>query len=366
LSGRPFLCQFVDNIRSTTSIESIDPKYFFTEKHKVFSAQEHLFAKQILILTRNLDRESGLIGAELWSRQIDYVRLNLDDIPSFVKLAFALNQNSDLNVEFSIRGQKLDVKRISAVILRQFEPKLLRFGGNNLDRTFAVEQWEHALQILQHNLKCEWISNPNSIKEASDRINQLRFAKNLDFNIPATLITNDPSAARKFYYLHNRNIILKALHHHGVEVEGKLYSIYTHRITEQELSNLQDLLYAPCILQQRLNKKSELRVTVVGDQVFAARLDVPDNLGGYDDIHRLLSHNFPITVYKDLANSISDRCVRLVKLLGLKYAAIDFVIDESNRLVFLEANPICDWYWIESKTGLPITKSIVDLIEKII
>jgi glutathione synthase/RimK-type ligase-like ATP-grasp enzyme len=367
LSGKPFLCQFVDHIRSTSTADPIDPKYFFTEKHKIFSCQGHLFEKQILILTRNLDVETGLIGAELWSRQIDYFRLNIDDIPSLVQLAYNLNQNSDLNIEFSIRGQKLDVARISAVVLRGFEPKLPKFSRNNLDRTFALEQWEDALQILQHNLRCEWISDPNSIKKASDRIGQLQLAKKLDFDIPSTLITNNSSAAREFYYSHNRNIILKALHHHGVEVGRKLYSIYTHRITEQELSRLDDLVYAPCILQQRLTKKSELRVTVVGDQVFAAQLDVRNNRGGYDDIHQLLSSsNFPITVYKDLANSISDRCIKLVRTLGLKTAAIDFVIDENNRLVFLEANPVYDWYWIERKTGLPITKSMADLIEKII
>jgi glutathione synthase/RimK-type ligase-like ATP-grasp enzyme len=258
----------------------------------------------------------------------------------------------------------LDVTRIAAVVLRQFDPKLINFSGDNLDRRFALEQWEDALQILQHNLKCEWISNPDSIRKASDRIRQLQFAKEVDFDIPATLITNDSRAAREFYYLHNRNIVMKALHHHGVEVGDKLYSIYTHRVTEQEVSKLDDLVYAPCILQQRLTKKSELRVTVVGDQVFAAQLDVRNNPGDYDDIHRVLSSNFPITVNKHLANSISDHCIKLVKLLGLKYAAIDFVIDESNRLVFLEANPIGDWDWIESKTGLPITRSMVDLIEK--
>jgi glutathione synthase/RimK-type ligase-like ATP-grasp enzyme len=367
LSGKPFLCQFIDNITSIASVEPVDPKYFFTEKHKIFSTQEQPFTKQILILTRNLDRETALIGAELWSRQIDYVRLNIDDIPSLVQLGYGINQNSNLNIKFSVRGQTLDVARISAVVLRQFEPKLLKFSGNDLERTFALEQWKDALNILRHNLKCEWISNPDSVREANDRIRQLQLAKKLDFNIPPTLVTNDPNAAREFYHLHNQNIIFKALHHHGVEVGGKLYSMYTHRITEQELVKLNDLIYAPCILQQRLTKKSELRITVVGDQVFAAQLDVPDSPVGYEDIHQLLSScNFRITIYKHLSNSISDRCIKLVKLLGLKYAAVDFVIDGNNRLVFLEANPIGDWYWIESKTGLPITKSMVDLIEKII
>jgi glutathione synthase/RimK-type ligase-like ATP-grasp enzyme len=367
LSSKPFLCQFIDNVIDTHSVNFVDPSFFFTEKYKVFSSQQLPFSKQILILSRNLDREASYVGAELWSRQIGYARLNVDDIPGLMRLAYTLSQNSDLNVDISIRGQPLDLTKISAVLLRQFEPKLVKFGGGDVDQRFALEQWEDALQVLQRNLKCEWINHPSSIREASDRTRQLELAKNLDFYIPATLITNDPSAAREFYDLHHGNIILKALHHHGIEVRGKIYSLYTHRITDQELSKLDDLVYAPCILQQRLIKKFELRIIVVGELVFAARLDVQNNTGGYDDIHQLLSSSkFRITAYKELTNSISDRCIRLAKLLGLRYAAIDFVVDEANRLVFLEINPAGDWYWIETKTGLPITKSIVDLIEKVI
>jgi glutathione synthase/RimK-type ligase-like ATP-grasp enzyme len=59
-----------------------------------------------------------------------------------------------------------------------------------------------------------------------------------------------------------------------------------------------------------------------------------------------------------------QRCVSLIRELGLTYGAIDFLIDDKNRLVFLEVNPVGDWAWLEQQTGLRITEAIADFIEK--
>ncbi len=105
LSGRPFLCQFVGHIRNISSADPIDPKYFFMEKHKILVDQEHLFKNKILILTRKLDTDAGPLGAELWNRKIDYVRFNIDDIPSFVQLSYTLSQSHDPAIDLLLRGQ---------------------------------------------------------------------------------------------------------------------------------------------------------------------------------------------------------------------------------------------------------------------
>jgi len=49
-----------------------------------------------------------------------------------------------------------------------------------------------------------------------------------------------------------------------------------------------------------------------------------------------------------------------VRLLGLRFAAIDLVLDQTGEYWFLEANPNGQWAWIESRTGLPISSAIVD------
>ena len=51
----------------------------------------------------------------------------------------------------------------------------------------------------------------------------LSVATDLGFGIPATLITNDPMAARDFYDTHHGDIVSKTLHHHIIEIQGKVY-----------------------------------------------------------------------------------------------------------------------------------------------
>ena len=257
----------------------------------------------------------------------------------------------------------MDISKISVVWLRNFDINELNFGQNDLVRTFSLQQWNTAFQIFQSNLTCEWINSPQASIHASDRAKQLSVAKAMGFDIPATLITNDPMAARDFYKSHDNDIIIKALYDHSVEIQGKIYYMYTHRVLTDDLSKLVDLIYAPCVLQQRLLKKLELRITVVGDQVFAAELDPQSSVKGCDDVHRSFSADFPIPVRVfNLPDTISERCISLVESLGLKYGAIDFIVDKDDRLVFLEVNPTGDWYWIEQKVRLPITEAMVNLL----
>jgi glutathione synthase/RimK-type ligase-like ATP-grasp enzyme len=100
---------------------------------------------------------------------------------------------------------------------------------------------------------------------------------------------------------------------------------------------------------------------VVGEQVFAAEVHVASKWKQYDDLHRCSVNHGHITAFK-MTESTMESCISLVKSLGLRYAAVDFIKDKDDRLIFLEANPTGDWYWIENHTKLPITKAMVDLI----
>ena len=139
--------------------------------------------------------------------------------------------------------------------------------------------------------------------------------------------------------------------------------MYTHKLEDRDLSRFDDLSLAPCMLQQRLDKQSELRVTVVGERVFAVEIDSQSNMKALDDMHRGPLASLPKNVVK-LDNTTSERCIRLVKSLDLRYGAIDLVIERNGAITFLEVNPTGEWYWIEHETQLPITEAMVDFLEK--
>jgi glutathione synthase/RimK-type ligase-like ATP-grasp enzyme len=362
LSKKPLLCQFIDDVKDIPNRESTDVKHFLIEKLKLLTEQENFRDKQILMLTRKMDPEADLLAIKLLQRGIDYNRLNIDDIPVNITIRYRIQQDLNLKIEITVGGRIIDPLNVPLVLLRNFDIRSINFNVSDLVREFSFQQWDHAYRTLQSNLKCEWINSPGSTIQANDRVEQLSIAKSLGFNIPSTLITNDPIEAHNFYNACHGNIVLKALHHHVIEINNKVFYMYTHTVQKRDLSIFNDLVYAPSILQQRLDKRSELRITVVGEKVFAVEIDSQSNAKGRDDMHRCQLSDLPKREI-NLENKIRNRCVKLTNILGLKYAAIDLVVSKDDHLYFLEVNPTGDWLWIESETGIQITDALVDLIE---
>ena len=110
-------------------------------------------------------------------------------------------------------------------------------------------------------------------------------------------------------------------------------------------------------------KQYELRVTVVGEDVFAAKIlsqDLPEDKGkidwrqGYD--HGL---SFSACILPD---NISNKCIMLVHALGLNFGCIDLIVKPNGEYVFLECNPNGQWLWLELATGMKISYSIANFL----
>jgi glutathione synthase/RimK-type ligase-like ATP-grasp enzyme len=362
LIRQPFLCQFIDDIREHPTRKPADFKSFLV-KVKIIKSDERLSKKQVLIFTRKSDYESDLLGINLMTRGIDYLRFNLDDIPYQANVRYIISNDSAVSIAFNIDNQTIDISNISLVVLRDFDVYTLNSAGSELGDTFSFQQWSDAMRTIQSRLTCPWINSLDSTQRADDRLKQLSTAKDVGFSIPNTLITNDPTAAHDFYKINNGDIVAKALHHHRVEVKGKVYSMYTHRLAHTDVSKLENLVYAPCVLQQWLCKQSELRVTVVGDEVFATKIDFRTDSKRQDDMHRCSMTDLSKSTFK-LPDATIEQCIKIVNSLGLEYGAIDFLVGENEELTFLEVNAVGDWYWIERETGQPITAAMVNLIQE--
>ena len=105
-----------------------------------------------------------------------------------------------------------------------------------------------------------------------------------------------------------------------------------------------------------------MRATVIGDKIFAAKIDSQKAGGGTAIDWR--RYNIPITPHSEikLPNDVCDRIINLHKRIGLIYSAFDFVVTTDGDYVFLETNPYGQWLWIEDLTGLKISKAIVDFL----
>ena len=97
-----------------------------------------------------------------------------------------------------------------------------------------------------------------------------------------------------------------------------------------------------------------MRITVVGDEIFAA--EVHSQQTRYKVDMRMDINNASIVPAK-LPEEVED-CLHRLMALGLVYGAIDMRRRPDGTHVFLEINPAGQWLFIEEKTEQPISEAI--------
>jgi len=201
------------------------------------------------------------------------------------------------------------------------------------------------------------------IRSASRKVYQLQLAVKLGFQIPITLITNNPKKAKKFCLKYEqKKVITKPLSFPLAEEKSEYYTFSTSCIREKDLENIDQVKYTPTLFQIRVPKKYELRINVVGNKIFVCEIHSQVSEKTKLD-WRLFDQKNPIPhKIGKLPREIKEKCIRLVKDMGLLFGAIDMIVTPDNNYVFLEINPTGVWGWIEELTGLPISQAIIDLL----
>jgi glutathione synthase/RimK-type ligase-like ATP-grasp enzyme len=212
-------------------------------------------------------------------------------------------------------------------------------------------------------MSCPWLpAKPAVVQHAGHKGLQLKLAAEIGFKIPPTLITNNPSDLLEFYRKHNGNIISKLASGSFSDTYGCDYARYTEIVGRRDVARMHDLVYCPMIFQAYVPKRVELRITVVGDRVFAAEIHSQSSNHTKLDWRHYDEYQTPYLVH-DLPANVERYCISLTRELGLRYGAIDMIVTADERYVFLEINPNGQYLWIENETGLPITSAICDELE---
>lgn len=114
------------------------------------------------------------------------------------------------------------------------------------------------------------------------------------------------------------------------------------------------------LFQQWVPKDYEVRLTVVDDQFFAARIDARSPAAETD--WRADYHALDYTAI-ETPEFVRTRVSELLHRLGLRFGALDFVVSPDGQWWFLECNPNGQWAWIETETAMPIAAAIADALE---
>lgn len=318
--------------------------------------------EMILIITNKKDITCDMIVSELNSRAINYYRLNTEDIGSDVNVILDFNKEKFILID-QRKNIQINLKEIKSVYYRR--PELPSYTQVELtlgERQFLRNEFFYTLEGIYKILESKfWISPIFAIREAENKIYQLLIAKKLGFTIPYSIITNSPLYAESFINNQNQKCVIKPIRSGLIQDRETAKIIFTSRFDNHDMNHLVRIHSVPTYFQTEIKKKADVRVTVVGEHLFAVQIfsqDCEETVTDWRKGESLYLKHSEI----HLPCSLEQKCINIVKQLRLYYGAIDLILTEENQFIFLEINPNGQWGWIQQRLGLKISEAIVDLL----
>ncbi len=261
------------------------------------------------------------------------------------------------------------------------------FPNSFSNREVAYSYGEFAALILglESMDSVRWINRPSTERVASNKLRQLMLAKELGFKVPPTLVTTDPDSVIDFWKQHG-DLVFKPTsgasmhlyaHTHGQASlfatrnptadmrldQAQPLAIYTQKLTQEHLSSLRDLRWAPTVFQKLITKRHELRVTTVGCDIFTCEIYSQAREDTAIDFRHMNVTGLVPHKLVDTPQHIRAFVHTFMERERLEFGCFDFIIErDTEECYFLEVNPGGQWQWIEDLTGAPISRALASLL----
>lgn len=307
--------------------------------------------RKILIITNRNDIHADIVAEKVSALGSSYYRLNIEEFPRDYRLTCHM-RHGEFRGELvhTPSNKELELSQVGAVWLRRLGE--FSFSSANLsahERAFAKAETAHVIYSILSSLNCYWMSDPSQMRQAQWKGEQLLRAARMGFAVPPSIISNSPDAVASFRTLMELDIVFKSLSSPSLEAHRVLPDeriadgLPTTRITDDiDLDAVREI---PCFFQRYIAKRHEVRATVIGDAVYAARIhsqDDPRTATDYRDFSAEIKYEI-----ETLPRDVERRCIDFVHSYGLNFGAIDLIVTPDEQYVFLENNPAGQFLFIE-------------------
>lgn len=268
------------------------------------------------------------------------------------------------SVALTLGREQVQLSDVTSVWWRQkAKPEVPASSVMDLyDYSFVQREWNTIFDFLAARTENAFaINDRQRAKLAENKAFQLEVAGDFSFDIPRTIITNNSEHAVRFFELAGVNrCVYKSFSPYMPPNATMAYTTELD-IAEISLNRFQETVdTTPGIFQELIESDHELRVTVVGDMIFSARIDVPDGQG-VDWRASLFKNKYS---HATLPKALEEELLRYHAKLGLVFAAYDFIVTKNQDIFFLEANPSGQWMWLEQQLGMPISQAVAKRLRR--
>lgn len=315
---------------------------------------------KVLILSSTDDKHAQKVNEILLSMNVGVDFLKLNDLIQTADIAFEIGTGNKV-CSFEKAEKSFDLQEYSSIWYRRpgsvrapqfFEPWISKM---------VESEARSAVDGIFRSLNCLWVNAPANNLACADKLWQLQMAQKSGFTVPETLVTNKPHLVREFFDRCGGQVIYKLMGEQtnlAIPANENPRGVSTLPLRQEDLPHLEQVSFSPHMFQRCVQKAYDIRVTVVGSEIFGTRIDSQSGRGKVDWRH---DYSVDIEAFS-LPEEISDQCLLLTKRLGLNYGAIDFILTKEGQYIFLEINCGGQYMWIEVRTQQPISLAVARLL----
>lgn len=314
----------------------------------------------VLVLCEDLDITADRVIAELTSRRVPVVRANTAWFPSTLSLYASLSGDR-WSGAIRVRGRQVRWDDIRSIWYRR--PNGFRFPAAMSEPERRHASWEARFGLggVLACLPVRWVNHPHRQADANYKPVQLAVARRCGLAVPNTVITNEPDQVRQFAASAAGGVVVKTLSTPAVLEASGITVAHARRLSERDLADLSGVDVTAHLFQAWVDKAYEVRVTAVGERMFAVAIEATTPAGREDWHNDLESCRYHVV---DVPARVREPVAAYLDQLGLSYAAFDFAVDHDEHWWFLEANPGGQYGWLQAATGLPISTAVADLLAR--
>lgn len=295
----------------------------------------------ILIISDEQDQSTDDVIDWLRYYRKEYIRVNYED--------FISNIYVDCNnIKLIYKEKEVDINSIDSFWQRKgfFNYlKMLDFRNVRKDiKNHILNEWKTIDKYIYYKL-----SKKKGIYNLNENINKLivlNVAQKVGLRIPKFIITDKKCQIFE-------NCVIKSISEPFDLMRNEyIYSSYTEVIESVKYEN-----FFATLFQEKITALYELRSIFILNKCWTMAIFNPSK----DVDYRKNYSNLRYTPY-NLPQKIQNKIFKLMKILKLKYGAVDLIVDQNSNYYFLEINPFGQFGMVSEPCNYQIEKYIAEIL----
>jgi ATP-GRASP peptide maturase of grasp-with-spasm system len=301
------------------------------------------------------------------------LRLNGEDVdgPTAVRIRI---EGEDVALGFEADGIELPLREIGAVWYRRWLherrsevlPCLVEGAVDgkldyDLRRHLTLESRKLSDFLFSRFAGLPWLSHPR--RASLNKLDVLARAARAGFATPATLVTTEREALRRFCAAHG-TVITKPIGEVDMFLAGeRSHFLFTTALDLAAIDALPER-FAASLFQEQVDKEYELRVFYLDGECHAMAIFSQNDPQTQTDFRRYNREKPNRTVPYRLPPESEERIRGLMADLGLETGSLDLLVTREGREVFLEINPVGQFGMVSRPCNYRLEKKVAELLQR--